>query len=101
MEMYARAREARADLHAAQVLEIADETVGSMVDVAQAKNKMDARKWLTARMYPRVYGDHVEHQHVGDFQPAILIQVGGNVSPTLPDGDIVDVEANDIKEIEG
>ena len=31
MEMYARAREARADLHAAQVLEIADKTVGTMV----------------------------------------------------------------------
>ena len=72
-----------------------------MVDVAAAKNKMDARKWLTARMYPRVYGDHVEHQHVGDFQPAILIQVGGDVAPTLPEGDVIDVDPNDIKEIEG
>src|SRR6516165_4162955 len=88
-KMYARAREARADLHAAQVLEIADTTVGTMVEVAHAKNKMDARKWLTSKMYPRVYGDHVEHQHVGDFQPAILIQVSGSFLPQYQEKKLV------------
>ena len=60
-----------------------------MVDVAAAKNKMDARKWLTSKMYPRVYGDHVEHQHVGDFQPAILIQVSGSFLPQYQEKKLV------------
>src|SRR5260370_1339950 len=38
------------------------------------------RKWALSKLAPRKYGDRVEHDHKGglNFQPAVLVQIGGN-----------------------
>src|SRR5262249_7209312 len=72
-EKYARARDARSDRMAAEMLEIADETENDTVlvtnkdgsayertdhaRVSRAALRVDTRKWLMARMSPRKYGD--------------------------------------------
>lgn len=54
-EMYARARESQAWALAEQVIAIADDpTLGA----DQKRVMCDARKWITAKVYPKVFGDH-------------------------------------------
>ena len=99
-EMYARARDARADRMAAEILEIADDTEGDMVTVttksgetylrgdsakvSRAALRVDARKWLMARMSPRKYGDRVAHEHDrnGNPLPRALIVVRSTADPS-------------------
>lgn len=52
-DMYARAREERADLVADEIITIAD----TEPDPQKARNRIDARKWWAARVNPRQYGD--------------------------------------------
>lgn len=55
--MYAQARAAQADRLAEQCIEMADETRDS--DHAQAQRlKVDTRKWYTAKIRPRFYGEN-------------------------------------------
>lgn len=68
-DMYARAREARADKMAEEILEIADESrYDTIVDkegnermdseyVQRSKLRVDSRKWLASKMFPKRYGD--------------------------------------------
>jgi hypothetical protein len=60
-DMYARAREERADLLAKEILEIADAPCKDAVELAHARNRLDTRKWLASKLAPRKYGDRVEH----------------------------------------
>lgn len=53
--MYARAREQRAELYAEEIVEIAD----TENDSAKARNRIDARKWAAAKLNQKVYGDKV------------------------------------------
>src|SRR6266446_8491317 len=87
--MYARAREERADLLAKEILEIADAPCKDAVEVAHARNRLDTRKWLASKLAPRKYGDRVEHDHKGglNFQPAVLVQVGG-----VDRGEVIDAD---------
>lgn len=78
-EKYVRAREAQAELYANQIIEIADEaevqqvvTPDGVVDfkldataVARNKLRVDARKWVAAKLLPKKYGDKVETVHTG------------------------------------
>lgn len=72
-EMYARARQERADLLADEIVDIADEdcTVVEVEDgvttvaistalVNRNKLRVDARKWVASKLKPRVYGDKLE-----------------------------------------
>ena len=72
-EMYARARQERADLLADEIVDIADEdctvvevedcltTVGIITAlVNRNKLRVDARKWVASKLKPRVYGDKLE-----------------------------------------
>lgn len=59
-ERYAQAREDRAALLADQIIEIVDD---AKLDPADKRVRMDARKWLAAKMDPHRYGDKIE-QHV-------------------------------------
>jgi len=79
-DMYARAREERADRLFEELFEIADKPCTNQVEVQQQRNRLDTRKWALSKLAPRKYGDRVEHDHKGGlkFQPAVLIQVGGN-----------------------
>jgi hypothetical protein len=74
-EQYARAREEQAEVHADAIVAIADETPdveevrdrdGNVVDlklhsayVQWQKNRIDARKWVAAKLKPKKYGDRV------------------------------------------
>ena len=70
---------------AREILEIADAPCADQVAVQRARNRIDTRKWLAAKLAPRKYGDRVEHDHKGglNFQPAVLVQVGGEQPTTL------------------
>lgn len=64
---YYRALEMRAEAHAEAIVEIAEEEPpvgeGGKVDpgwVAWQRNRIDARKWIAARMLPKRYGDRLE-----------------------------------------
>jgi hypothetical protein len=70
-DQYARAREAQADALADEILDIADNGGNDTytdddgrervnVDViARSRLRVDARKWIAAKLKPRVYGDKI------------------------------------------
>lgn len=69
-EQYARAMEARADKFAEEILEIADDgrndtyvtENGEATNhdvIARSRLRVDARKWLAAKMAPKKYGEKV------------------------------------------
>lgn len=95
-DLYARAREEQAETLAAEIVEIADEqctmvradkhpTVKGQDDegslevvfdataVARNRLRVDARKWVAAKLKPRVYGDKVQ-----------LADADGNKLPPAP-----------------
>lgn len=75
---YARAKEEQAEMFADEIAAIADETPelepirdaqGNIVEmrmhsayVAYQKNRIDARKWVAAKLKPKKYGERIEHQ---------------------------------------
>ena len=52
-----------------------------------ARLRVDTRKWAAARLAPKKYGDHVQHEHKGgiNFQPQILIQCSSDEGEGLID----------------
>ncbi len=85
---YARARELQAEFFFDQMAEIADDGSNDWMasnapdcegyklngeHVQRSKLRIDARKWMLARMAPRKYGDKQQLDHVssdGSMQPA-------------------------------
>jgi hypothetical protein len=65
-EMYAHAKEAQADYCADELLELAD---NPDIPSDQKKLMLDTRKWIAAKLKPRVYGDRldisgkIDHEH--------------------------------------
>jgi len=73
-EQYARAMQVRADTHFSEIVEISDNQQIGIIEtskewgteiktadmVEHRKLRIDARKWVIARMNPRKYGDRVE-----------------------------------------
>lgn len=69
-EDYTRARENQADFHADEIVAIADEEE----DPNKARVRIDARKWVAAKMRPKKYGDKVTQEHTGaDGQPLVIV----------------------------
>ena len=73
-DRYARAREAQADRFADEILEIADDATNDWVErhqggetirvvdhehIQRSRLRVDARKWLMAKLAPKKYGDSV------------------------------------------
>lgn len=70
--MYAHAREERAHKFAEEIIAIADDATGDTITdddgnvrtdaerVARSKLRVDARKWVAAKLMPKVYGDRLE-----------------------------------------
>lgn len=54
---YVRAQEMRADLLADEVLSIAD---NAEIDPQRARNMIDARRWRTKTLNPKVYGERID-----------------------------------------
>ena len=61
---YTRAREIGYALLADELLEICDAVKN---DPQRDRLRVDTRKWLLAKVMPKIYGDRIEHQHKGDF----------------------------------
>lgn len=86
-EMYTRAREDQADTLADEILDIADEDPASVFEdskdgvdvlrvdsaaVAHQRLRVDARKWIAAKLKPRKYGDFSRQEHTGaDGKPLL------------------------------
>lgn len=75
-DQYARAREEQAETLASEIVAIADENQGRALlagegeevavvfdatAVARNRLRVDARKWVAAKLKPKVYGDKIEH----------------------------------------
>jgi len=87
-EMYTRAREDQADTLADEIQAIADETpetrpvlnkqgepIGIELNSAYIqwqRNRVDARKWIAAKLKPRKYGDRLTH--AGDADNPVAVQ---------------------------
>ena len=67
-ETYTRAREARADIIADEIIQIADNCKGEdNVAVQRDRLKVDTRKWLLSKLMPKRYGDRIEVEQTGEI----------------------------------
>ena len=89
-DQYARAREAQADHYADEIIEIADdgsndfmerkrkdgslETVVDAENIQRSRLRVDARKWLMARMAPKKYGSRIV-QEGDENDEQIIVQI--------------------------
>ena len=83
---YARAAEKRADAIFEEILEISNHTeedhtpfTGSNV-IQRDRLKIDARKWMLAKMNPKKYGDSIKTEHSGEITTNI-ISLGNGIKP--------------------
>jgi Bacteriophage Sf6, terminase small subunit-like len=90
-DMYAHAREAHAELYANQIIDIADETpiteqpdpdggVTLRIDsagVQRNKLRVDARKWVAAKLLPRKYGERMLNEVRGKLAVTLEALVCG------------------------
>lgn len=58
-EQYARAQELRSEHIFEEIKDISDKKAKNMVEVTQARLKVDSRKWMLGKMQPKKYGDRV------------------------------------------
>ena len=91
--LYARACEERQELLFEDILNIADnnnEDVRMTDDgievtnhdaIQRSKLRVDARKWILAKMNPKKFGDKNETTLVGDSEKPILINLGSGINP--------------------
>lgn len=70
--MYAHAREDQAETHADEIVKIADEAPPNDMNgktdsgyVAWQRNRIEARKWVAAKLKPKKYGDKQTVEHEG------------------------------------
>jgi hypothetical protein len=72
LQRYEAAIAARTNVHAEELLEIADEEPEFHHHVGWARNRIDARKWLMAHLQPKKYGDKVLLAGADGTSPAKL-----------------------------
>lgn len=76
-DQYARAREAQADKYVEEIIEISDDGTndtyttekGEEVNhdvIARSRLRVDARKWVAARLAPKKYGDRIMQEVMGE-----------------------------------
>ena len=78
---YAHAMELRAEAMAEELIEIADDGANDWMESnhpdnpgykangehqARSRLRVDTRKWLMSKMYPKKYGDKIEQTHQGN-----------------------------------
>ncbi len=103
MDQYARAREAQAEARADEIVDIADDESGDFTTdedgkrvvnhehIQRSRLRVDARKWIAAKLLPKRYGDKL--QHTGD---------GGGPIRVRPDlSKFTDEELNALERILG
>lgn len=67
-ERYARAREDQADHFADEIVAIADEEP----DSNRARVRVDARKWVAAKLKPKRYGERTTLEHEGQITQFVV-----------------------------
>jgi len=84
-QQYAHARDAQADTLADGILDIVDDKGG---DAQRDRLRVDARKWLAAKMAPKRYGDSVQMKHTdaegGPVQTVMRSAQGPDEATTDP-----------------
>ena len=100
-DMYARAREEQADTLADEIVSISDDGArdyGQTEDgrevvnhdhIARSRLRVDARKWVAAKLKPRKYGDKVELEHSGSLQTQTDEQVNARLAVLLGKAGII------------
>lgn len=63
------ARESRSDLHADEIVDIADNDP----DPHRARNRIDARKWLASKMNAKQYGERLDVNVQGTIDLAGIV----------------------------
>lgn len=85
-KQYARASEERAESSADEIIDVADEATDRDT-AAAAKVRVDARKWIAAKLRPKKYGDYQKIEHGGKVEttPAnFILNYGGEAKPDKP-----------------
>lgn len=96
---YTHAHDNRADTLADEIIEIVDEVqFGTMEEIAAARLRTDARKWIAAKLKPSKWGERIEVENKGSitFNLAALNRTAVGTIPHNPT-DTVDVEATQIQ----
>jgi len=72
---YDQARIERTHRYADEIAEIADEVVGQdMTAIAAARLRIDTRKWIAGKLYPKMYGERVHTEHSGEITLASALK---------------------------
>lgn len=71
LEKYTRAREAQAESHADQLVEIAD---NPDIDANHKRIMVDARKWVASKLKPKRYGDKLDLDHSGNVGLTVTVK---------------------------
>lgn len=71
VEKYTRAREAQAESHADQLVEIAD---NPDIDANHKRIMVDARKWVASKLKPKRYGDKLDLDHSGNVGLTVTVK---------------------------
>jgi hypothetical protein len=101
---YEKALQDRADRLAEEILEISDSTPPEGLEpaamsawVADKRLRVDARKWVAAKLQPRRYGDRIDVA-VTDTRISVMDALAQAKQRVLQDSsDVVDVESRDVK----
>jgi hypothetical protein len=80
-DLYARAREIGMETMADDVLTISDDDTNDLLpdgspnsaNVQRSRLMVDSRKFLMAKLAPKVYGDKVSHEHSGTVEHAVTL----------------------------
>ena len=92
---YTRAREDQADTLADEILDIADENIDDFIvddegnkrpnpdTVQRSKLRVEARKWIAAKLKPKKYGEKIDHNIGG--QKDNPVRIGGSLKDFYAD----------------
>ena len=102
LDKYTRAREDQADTLADEILDIADEKIDDFIideegnkrpnpdTVQRSKLRVEARKWIAAKLKPKKYGEKIDHNIGG--QKDNPVRIGGSLKDFYSDVESVQTE---------
>ena len=100
-EMYYYARRVQCEFLIDEVIDIADNTEGDWIPtynkkgeqngwkpdneaIQRSRVRIDTRKWLAAKLIPRIYGEKVDHHHELTGDLAEMLKAASNQDSGLP-----------------
>lgn len=94
-EQYRYAREAQAEWMGEDIIAIADDGANDTYTdedgntrtnydvVARSKLRVDARKWVASKLYPKKYGDRITNEHTGKDGGPVQVKIAGDDASLL------------------